>query len=125
MYLKPIESKSLKSEQNMGNLTKNRVIPAPELLIRMERNHTAMHRLLQKLSSYTCEPNNKSCFEKLYELRQDFKSFSDRQLKLTSLLKAKKDIDENLNREVEYHLKSFKQLESDMASYLLDTNQYY
>ena len=109
----------------MNNPIKSNVIPTQELLIRLERNNTAMHRLLQKLSSYTCEPNNQSCFEKLYDLRQDFKSFANRQSQLVGLLKGSKTIGEKLDSEVRNHLKSFKKLESDMAAYLLDTNQYY
>ncbi|MEM9362104.1 MAG: hypothetical protein AAGA43_05685 [Bacteroidota bacterium] len=109
----------------MSDLTNNNVIPTQELLIRLERNKMSMLRLSQKLNSYTCEPNNKSCFEKLYELRQDFKTFANRQTRLMGLLKTEDSVRDNLDSEVRKHLKSFKKLESDMASYLLDTNKYY
>ncbi len=101
------------------------VIPTQELLIRLERNNTAMHRLLQKLGSYTCEPNNQSCFEKLYNLKQDFKTFSSTHSKLVDILKGSGPASKKLTIEIKDHLNSFKKLESDMAAYLLDTNQYY
>ncbi|MEM9075922.1 MAG: hypothetical protein AAGC43_02740 [Bacteroidota bacterium] len=109
----------------MSDLTKSNVIPTQELLVRLERNNMAMLRLSRKLSSYTCEPNNKSCFEKLYELKQDFKSFANRQSQIMGLLKREKPVGRTLDSEVRKHLNSFKKLESDMAAYLLDTNKYY
>ena len=108
----------------MSNLTSSNVFSTQELLIRLERNNMAMLRLSKKLSSYTCEPNNRSCFEKLYELRQGFKSFATRQSQLVGLIKEKKTIGETLDSEISKHLRSFKKLESDMAAYLLDTNKY-
>ena len=109
----------------MNDLTKRDVIPTQELLIRLERNKMSMLRLSRKLSSYTCEPNNKSCFEKLYDLKQDFKDFAQRQTQLMGLLNKNISIEENLGDEVRKHLKSFKKLESAMAAYLLDTKRYY
>ncbi|WP_298998860.1 hypothetical protein ACOKFD_03365 [Flagellimonas sp. S174] len=109
----------------MNDSTTSSVIPSQELLVRLERNNMAMLRLSRKLSSYTCEPNNRSCFEKLYELRQDFKSFANRHNQIMGLLKGSKAIGRNLDSEVKKHLRSFKKLESDMAAYLLDTNKYY
>ncbi|PRX54821.1 hypothetical protein [Flagellimonas meridianipacifica] len=109
----------------MNSSTSSNVIPSQELLVRLERNNMAMLRLSRKLSSYTCEPNNKSCFEKLYELRQDFKSFARRQSQIMGLLRGEKPTGKSLDSEVQRHLMSFKKLESDMAAYLLDTNKYY
>ena len=109
----------------MSDLISNKVVPTQELLIRLERNNTVMLRLSKKLSSYTCEPNNKSCFEKLYELKQDFKTFSKKQSQLMGLIKGEKSLASNLDSELQKHLNSFKKLESDMAAYLLDTNKYY
>ncbi|MEM6894810.1 MAG: hypothetical protein AAGD88_07245 [Bacteroidota bacterium] len=100
-------------------------IPLSELLIRLERNHNTIQRLSRKLNSYTCEPNNHSCFEKLYELKQGFQSFTGKQKQLVSQLKSlgKEEI-AGLEAEVKRHTEMFRKLEQDMAAYLLDTNKY-
>ena len=100
-------------------------IPIPELLIRLERNHNTIQRLSKKLNSYTCEPNNYSCFEKFYELKQGFQNFTGKQKQLVSQLKSagKSEIG-SLEAELKRHTEMFRKLEQDMAAYLLDTNKY-
>ncbi|TXN35671.1 hypothetical protein FVB32_13920 [Flagellimonas hymeniacidonis] len=108
----------------MSNVTENSTVQIQELLIRMQRNNNIIQRLSKKLNSYTCEPNNHSCFEKLYELKHSFKVFASQQNQIMQLVKQKKGIAKNLQKDIQLHLDRFKQLERDMAAYLLDTNQY-
>lgn len=96
-----------------------------ELLVRLERNNKIVQRLSKKLCSYTCEPNNPSCFEKLYEIKNSFKVFAKHQSDIVELLKTKKDEAPELDRKIELHLERFQQLEKDIAGYLLDTQQHY
>lgn len=96
-----------------------------ELLVRLERNNKVIQRLSRKLNSYTCEPNNPSCFEKMYEIKNSFKNFAKHQAHIVELLKTKKDGAPELDRKIELHLERFKQLEKDIAGYLLETQQHY
>ncbi|MER3373111.1 MAG: hypothetical protein RIM83_00580 [Allomuricauda sp.] len=96
-----------------------------ELLVRLERNNKVIQRLSKKLASYTCEPNNPSCFDKMYELKKGFKNFAKHQAHIVELLKTKKDGAPELDRKIELHLERFKQLEKDIAGYLLDTQKHY
>ena len=105
--------------------TKRLNIPIPELLIRLERNRNTIQRLSRKLNSYTCEPNNYSCFEKFYELKQGFQSFMGKQKQLVALLKSKNSEEiTGLEAQLQSHAELFRKLEQDMAAYLLDTNKY-
>lgn len=108
----------------MNDVTENSTGQIQELLIRMERNNNIIQRLSKKLSSYTCEPNNSSCFEKLYDLKHSFKVFTGQQKQIMELLKQKRGMAKNLQKDIQLHLERFKQLEQDMAAYILDTNQY-
>ncbi|TAI48854.1 hypothetical protein [Flagellimonas allohymeniacidonis] len=109
----------------MDDLTKDRPIPTQELLIRLERNNNVIQRLSRKLNSYTCEPTNYSCFEKLRDLKHDFKTFAGNQKQLVQMVKKERKMGESLKTEINKHIELFKRLESEMAAYLLDTNQYY
>ena len=95
-----------------------------ELLVRLERNNKVIQRLSKKLCSYTCEPNNPSCFEKLYEIKHDLRIFANHQEHILALLKTKKDETPELDRKIELHLERFKQLEEDIARYFLVTQQH-
>lgn len=108
----------------MNNVTQNDTVQMQELLIRMERNNNIIQRLAQKLNSYTCEPNNSTCFEKLYDLKHNFKAFTGQQNRIMDLIRHKRREAKNLNKDIQQHLERFKELEKDMAAYLLDTNQY-
>lgn len=109
----------------MNDLIANRSISAQELLIRMERNNNVIQRFSQKLNSYTCEPTNQSCFERLMDLKHDFKTFTGHQKQLMGLLKKENKVGEGLSTRIRIHLELFRKLEREMASYLLDTNKYY
>ncbi|MCL6265890.1 hypothetical protein [Flagellimonas myxillae] len=108
----------------MDSLTKNSKDSLQELLVRFERNNKMVQRLSKKINSYTCEPNNLSCFEKLYELRQSFKAYANQQNKIMQLLKQKKVEAKNLKADIKRHLEYFKKLEQEIAAYLLATDQY-
>ncbi len=108
----------------MADIKKSSPEPIQELLIRMERNNNIIQRLSKKINSYTCEPHDSSCFEKLYELRQSFKDFSGQQHRIMELLKQKKGEAKNLHQDIQLQLDRFKQLEQDIAAYILATNQY-
>ena len=108
----------------MNDINENKTVQIQELLIKIERNNNIIQRLSKKLNSYTCEPHNSSCFEKMYDLKHNIKVFSGQQNQIMRLLNQKKGMAENLNKELQLHLERFKQLESDVAAYLLDMNQY-
>ncbi|MEX0314840.1 MAG: hypothetical protein AB3N18_11725 [Allomuricauda sp.] len=96
-----------------------------EALIRLERNHNTVKSFTKKLNSYTCEPNNSSCFEKFYDLKRNFQVFNVHQNRISALIKEKTMHFEMLDKEIKMQLKRFKQLEADIASYLLDTNKHF
>lgn len=98
--------------------------PMQELLIRLERNNNIIQRLSKKINSYTCEPHDSSCFEKLYDLRQSFKAYAGQQHRIKALLRQRKSEAKNLRSDILLQLERFKQLEKDIAAYILATNQY-
>ncbi|AWX46153.1 hypothetical protein HME9304_03185 [Flagellimonas maritima] len=108
----------------MTDIDAKDTVKIQELLVRMERNNNIIQRLSKKLNSYTCEPHDSHCFEKLYDLRHNFKNFSGQQNQIMRLLKQKNVVAEGLRKEIQLHLERFKKLERDIASYLLDINQY-
>lgn len=109
----------------MQEPTEKKTRQIQELLIRMDRNNTIIQTLSKKLNSYTCEPHDSSCFEKLYDLKRSFKLFNVHQSRIKSLLKTKPTMTTELNAEIKQHLQRFTNLEKNMAAYLLDTNQYF
>lgn len=108
----------------MASLTQNSKDSIQDLLIRMERNNNIIQRLTKKINSYTCEPRDYSCFEKLYELKQNFKTYTGQQHRIMDLLKQKKVEVKSLKADIQLHLERFKRLEQDIAAYLLATDQY-
>ena len=109
----------------MTHVVENSTYEVQELLVRLERNNKVIQRLSKKLCSYTCEPNNPSCFEKLYEIKNKFKVFAKHQKQITELLKSRKAEAPELDRDIEIHLERFKQLEKDIAAYLMETYQHH
>ncbi|WP_420322615.1 hypothetical protein [Flagellimonas sp.] len=109
----------------MDGLAKNNTAQIQELLIRMDRNNTIVQNLAKKLNSYTCEPHDSSCFERLYNLRRSFKLFNTHQSRIKAWLKTKPTLNSELKTDVKQHLERFNSLEKDMAAYILDTNQYF
>lgn len=108
----------------MNLITENTMQALQELIIRMERNNKILKRLSQKINSYTCEPNDHSCFEKLYNLKRSFRSFVDHQNRIMVLINQKKGEATNLDEDIRLHLKRFKQLEGDVEAYLLELNRH-
>ena len=108
----------------MASLTKNSKDSIQDLLVRLERNNNIVQRLTKKINSYTCEPRDSSCFEKLYELRLGFKNFAGQQDRIMDMLRQKKGEAKILRSEIQLHLERFKKLEQDIAAYLLATDQY-
>lgn len=108
----------------MNDVTENSTPPVQELLIRIERHHNVVQRLFKKLNSYTCEPTNLSRFEKLYDLKHSFKTFSNQQNQIIQLLKQKDSMAMGIKKDVQLHLNRSKALEKDMTAYLLDVNQH-
>lgn len=105
----------------MENITQPSLEYQQELLVRMERNHRMVQRLSQKLNSYTCEPKSPKKFEKFYELNRDIQDFSKHQKNiLAKMRQVNFEIDSQDTLEIQHHLKRFKKLESEFASYLLD-----
>ncbi|MDC6364727.1 MULTISPECIES: hypothetical protein [Flavobacteriaceae] len=91
-----------------------------DLLVRMERNHNVVQRLSKKLNSYTYEPKNHSCFEKLYDLKLNFKMFMGHQNRIMEQLRLKKGESKTLVEEIKLHIERFKELEKEIAAYLLN-----
>ena len=105
-------------------LTQDSTPKLQELIIRMERNNKVLQRLSQKINSYTCEPNDRSCFEKLYNLKRSFKGFVDDQNRIMKLIHQEKGEKTNVRKDIRLHLERFKQLENDVETYLLGLNRY-
>ncbi|MEZ4810880.1 MAG: hypothetical protein R2819_11035 [Allomuricauda sp.] len=108
----------------MENIVEKSTYQVQELLIRMDRNNKIIQRLSQKLNSYTCEPNNPSCFEQRYNLKQSFKLFAGQQKRIMELMQQKKGMNKSLEEDIQLHLERFKALEKEIAAYLLSTSQH-
>ncbi len=92
-----------------------------ELLVRVERNNRMVQRLSEKLSSHTYEPKCPQRFEKFYELNRSIQNYKDHEKQVMSKIRQRKlDLADVDNHELKDHLKLFKKLESDFASYLFD-----
>jgi len=105
----------------MENIIKDKSIGRQEHLIRLERNHEIIQGLYLKLSSYTCEPRYASQFERYIELKNSFRIFEEHQKQLMSMIQEKGcGFSDTIEREVQLHLDRYRQLESDVAGYLLD-----
>lgn len=109
----------------MNTINEKNTYHKQELLIRMERNHEVIQRLSKKLCSYTYEPKCPSSFEKYNDLKRNFKLFEKYQKNIMDLIHRKKiGAVQGLELEVQLHLKRFKQLETEIASYLLETMEH-
>lgn len=105
----------------MESIVQNSIHQKQELMVRMERNNKTVQRLSKKLGSYTCEPKNRTSFEQFNEIKQRFNSFSNHQKRLMELLQQKKNgLSDSLEKEIQQHLKRYRELESAIAAYLLD-----
>ncbi len=96
-----------------------------EMLFKLERNHTEIQTLLGKLNSYTCEPTNYECFERLRDLRDDIEALKKRHLELFRTIDVKQlDKQEELVEKMRDQIASFKELDSKIGAYVIDTNGY-
>ena len=111
--------------RSMSGIKHKETSQIQEALIRLERNNNTVRSFAKKLNSYTCEPNNSSCFEKFYNLKRNFQLFNAHQNRISALIKEKTTHYKRLDEEVKMQLKRFKQLEADIASYLLDANKHF
>lgn len=104
----------------MKNTVKDKSIGRREHLVRMERNYEVIQGLSLKLSSYTCEPRCASQFERYIELKQSFRRFEEHQKQLSAMIQEGRGFSGTLEREVQLHFDRYRQLESDVAGYLLE-----
>lgn len=108
----------------MNSLIKNDKHELRELLVRMERNNKTLEHLSSKINSYTCEPHDPFCFEKMYNLKRNFKVFVEHQNRIAKLINQKKEIAADLSEDIRLHLERFKELENDVAMYLLELKRH-
>ena len=108
----------------MEHIAENKTYQIQDLLIRMDRNNKIIQRLSKKLNSYTCEPNNPSCFEQLYDLKQSLKRFTAQQRNIMELIRQKNGATKNMEEDILLQLKRFKVLDKEIAAYLLSTSQH-
>jgi len=108
----------------MENITKAETFRTQELMMRLERNNEVIQKLSIKMAFYTYEPRCASHFEKYHALKGNFRAFAEHQKALASKIKRKKDsLSPELQGEVLRHLDRYRQLESDIADYLLDLGE--
>lgn len=108
----------------MGNSTEEHTTQIQDVLVRMDRNYATIKSMSKKLGSYTYEPRDPSCFEKLYNLKLGFRSFMANQNRISALLQNKSALNTNLSSEIGQHLQQFSKLERDIAAYLLENDRY-
>ena len=108
----------------MESIPKNNSV-INEMLFRLERNHTEIQMLLGKLNSYTCEPTNYECFERLRDLRDEIESLRKKHLDLFRIIDLKQLSNENnLIAQMQNQITSFKELDKKIGAYLIDTSSY-
>ena len=96
-----------------------------QLVVRLERNHQCVLRQIQKMNSYRYEPKDYECFIRLRDLRSNLKELSKDQMQLFDKLQRNVYELNEASQLVEDTLQRFKNIESALASYLLDTRGYY
>ena len=108
----------------MEHIIKDRGIGRQEHLIRLERNHEIIQGLSMKLSSYTSEPRYASQFERYIELKNSFRIFEDHQQRLSSMFQESgSEFPEGFEGEIQLQFDRYRQLESDVAGYLLEMEE--
>ncbi|SDQ74391.1 hypothetical protein [Flagellimonas zhangzhouensis] len=105
----------------MSNAIPNNTAREQELLVRVQRNYTLVERLFEKLKSYKYEPKCPLGFEKLYELKRNFRLFENNQSKIIHLFEEDEHGITSLSeKEIQKHLERFKQLENEYTSYIIE-----
>jgi two-component sensor histidine kinase len=108
----------------MESIKKNTSV-VNELLFKLERNHTEIQTLLARINSYTCEPTNYECFERLRDLRDDIESLKTSHLKLFREIDLKQlNREEDLVTKMRSQIEAFKELDYKIGAYLIDTKGY-
>lgn len=91
-----------------------------QLVIRLERNHRCVLRMVRKLNTYQFEPKSYDGFVKLRDIKSGFENLAKEQMLLfnelqNQSLKFKPALDK-----VKSSLKKFNVLEQKVAAYILD-----
>ncbi|TKD66005.1 hypothetical protein [Flavobacterium sp. ASW18X] len=93
-----------------------------QLVMRLERNHRCVLRMVRKLNSYQFEPKNYDGFVKLQDIKSGFENLAKEQMLLFNELQ-----NQNLHfypalDKVKASLKKFNVLEQKVAAYILDSH---
>jgi len=92
-----------------------------QLVVRLERNHKSVLRQIKKMNSYRYEPKDYECFIRLRDIRLNLKQLAESQMDLfDNLQRNRYDFDDATER-VEELLLRFKESESELVRYLIDT----
>ncbi|NKI32359.1 hypothetical protein [Croceivirga thetidis] len=86
---------------------------------RLERESEAVSRLLKKTTSYRFEPKDYSCFQLLQQLRIELEELSNQQQIALTEYNSKGSIADSDIADIEELSSRFKELETNMATYLL------
>ncbi len=95
-----------------------------QLVIRLERNHESVLRLRNKMNSYRYEPKDYECFIKLRNLRSNIKELIRDERLLIDQLKGEAIEFKESNALIDTILMRYKQLDADIAGYLLDAQKH-
>lgn len=96
-----------------------------QLVVRLERNHERVLRQINNMKSYRFEPKDYECFVRLRDLKSSYNELAQDQIKLFDQLQRNTyELPEAVEL-VEDVLQRFKQIESVLAGYLLDTKGFH
>lgn len=110
--------------QAMESINKNKDI-VNELLFKLERNRAKIKVLLGRLNSYTCEPTNYECFERLRDLRDDIAALKVSHLELSRNVDAQElDDQQTVIQQMQDQIDAFNELDHKIGTYFLDTKGY-
>ena len=91
-----------------------------QLVIRLERNHRCVLRLVRKLTSYKYEPRNYECFIQLRDLRHGFQKLGQDQMKLFDRMQHREVSFKTAENDVNLLFGRFRELERDTAAYITE-----
>ena len=95
------------------------------LVVRLERNLKDVNLLKTKLSSYNCEPQTYSLFERIEALRSGLESLSRNDQEIITALKERKKSAKECLEKVNQHYSEFQRLQQGVTEYLgLTQNRY-
>lgn len=96
-----------------------------ECIMRLERSHRCVLRQLKHMNSYRYEPKDYEGFIRLRELKAALKELAQNQTSVLDKLQGKDQSSEDGLQLVEQLQDKFRELESYLASYLLDTKGFH